>query len=236
MELGKYGICLLGIAVFGIIGYQAIEVIENNGKYIATNGLADRVVKSDSAKLTLSIVNETDSLKDVQTKRKSDKKIVIDFLLNCGFKSEEIKDGSINIEDQFRYFDKVEGKKKYKVTDYIVIETKNVDLTKKSLSEISSLIDKDVCVENSVKYFYKDIDKLRIEMIEDAAKDSKVRADHIAKTSGNKVIGLRNFSTGKFSIFSEDSSTTSENDCSDGENSVMKRIRVVVKGSYDIKG
>lgn len=235
MELGKYGICLLGIAVFGIIGYQAIEIIEKNGKYIATNGLADRVVKSDSARLTLSIVNETDSLKDVQTKRKADKKVVIDFLLNCGFKSEEIKEGSTNVDDQLRYSDKAEGKKKYKVMDYIVTETKNVDLVKKSLSEISSLIDRDVCVDNSVKYFCKDIDKLRIEMIEDAAKDSKVRAEHIAKTSGNKVIGLRNFATGKFSIFSEDAATTSENDYSEGENSVMKRIRVVVRGSYDIK-
>jgi hypothetical protein len=75
MELGRYIVYLVGIVVFGFIGDKAVEVIEKNNAYISTKGLSDKIVKSDYAKWTISMINETDSLKDIQVKRKSDKKL-----------------------------------------------------------------------------------------------------------------------------------------------------------------
>jgi hypothetical protein len=234
MELGKYIICLLGVAVFGFIGYRAVMVIEKSGIYISTNGLSDRIVKSDYAKWKISIINETDSLKDVQAKRKSDKKVVMDFVKKCGFKGEEIIECGTAIEDQLRWQEKTEGKKKYSVKDNIIVQTSQVDLVDKSMVEISQLIDQDLRIDDHVSYLYKDFDKLRIEMLEEAAKDSKNRAEHIAKTNRRKITEMRNFSTGRFSIFAEDTSVDSDRDW-DSENSIMKRVRVVVSASYDMK-
>ncbi|MDR2075300.1 MAG: SIMPL domain-containing protein [Holosporales bacterium] len=235
--MGKYVIYLLGIAAFLFIGYKAVEVVDKSKFYISTNGLSDKIVKADYAKWSISIVDETNSLKDTQEKRKSDKKIVVDFLKKCGFKESEISEGGVRIEDQLRWSSEGEknSKKKYSITDYFFVQTPNVDLVEKSATKISQLMDQNIRIENNrVKYLYKDFEKLRIEMIEEAAKDSRNRADHIAKTSKRKIIGMRNFSTGRFSILAEDTSAESDRGW-ESESSIIKRVRVIVSASYDIE-
>lgn len=242
MELGKCGVCLLGIAAVGFvgIGYKVILLKENKTSYISTYGLSDRIVKSDYAKLRISIRNKTNLLQDIQSKRKSDKEAVISFLLKCGFKKEEIEDGYFSINENTNPEEyrkkKTPDWRKYDVIDTVVVETKDVDLAKETDSRASELIDKNVFAGTYVRYLCKDIDKMRVDMIEEVAKDARVRAERIAKSNNSKITRLKYFSTGKFSISADNGSTTSDSGYySDDESSIMKRFRVVGQASFDFR-
>lgn len=239
MELRKYGLCLLGVALFGFvnIGYKIVWFLENKNSYISTSGIADRIIKADYAKLNISIINETDSLKEVKEKRKFDRELVKKFLSECGFESQEIKDGPIDVSDCFALsYEKIKDGKRYKIIDTIIVETKNVDLMEETVSEISGLVDKDIFIDTFLKYSCRDINKLRKEMIKEATKDSMIRAKYIAESSNSKITGLKNSNIGEFSMSPEEHPAAFRRvDYNNGESSVMKRFRVVVNASFDFK-
>jgi hypothetical protein len=231
MDFGKYVVQLLGLAVFGYIGCQGIDLIKNNSPHIATIGSSDKIAKSDRAEFYITIDNETDVIKDIADKRDSDRKEVIDFLIKAGFKKEDIDSESSSVSDLHKGSENIAWKKKYSVTDTIIIKTDDVDLVDKVRDTITQLVNKGINLCARSLYFCKDIDKLRIEMIEEATNDARVRAEHIAKCSGEKLGGLRNFSTGKFAVCSDITPVISDYDWRD-EYSKNKLVRVTVYASF----
>lgn len=222
--------------IIGAIAYYGIKTIEKYNSYISTNGVSTRIVESDLAQLQITISNETNTIKDIQNKRQIDKKDVMEFLKKNGITDDNITHTDCSIEDMLRWTDNTKDKKKYKISDIIYIKSNDVYMVKKIAGMISSeFIEKGIIIDTNVKYLYKDLDTLRIEMIEEATEDSRNRADHISKVSKMKLIGLRNLHTGKFSIAAEDSSATNDSVYDEGENSINKRVRVVVQGTFNIK-
>ncbi|MDR2667100.1 MAG: SIMPL domain-containing protein [Holosporales bacterium] len=239
MKSLKYWIYLLGVLVFGAIGYRGVSVIEDfldRAPCISVNGLSDRIIMSDVAKWTISIINDADSLKEIQEKRKSDKTAVGNLLLQLGFSNEEIKEGTTSVVDQLNDMKRDEGKKKYRIVDTITMESRNVELVEKSISEVSKLVDDGIRAEGSVSYHCKNLDEIRVSMIEEATKDAINRAERIANSSNVTLSKLRNISTGTFTMFPEDAS--SERDYSswdESERTARKRIRVVAHATFDLK-
>jgi hypothetical protein len=240
MKSLKYGIYLFGIIVFGAVGYKGVSVVEKNldraTSYISVNGVSDKFIISDLAKWNIFVTNETDSLKDIQDKRKLDKAAVVNLLLQLGFTDSEIRDGTTSIVNQLKDMKADQGKKKYVVTDTVAVNSQNVALVEKSISEVSKLIDEGIYAEGSVSYHNKNLDKIRVEMIEEATKDAQNRAENIAKSSNITLLKLKNISTGSFSIFAEDTSPATEYaGWSEGESTARKRIRVVVHATFNVK-
>ena len=233
MSYLKFGTSLLAIAAFFCVGYRATEIYRNNNSYVSTNGVSDRIVTSDEAVLTLTITNDADAPKDVAEKRKHDKKIAMEFLKQNGIKESEIDSVSCDISERYRYKDDPADVKKYNIYDKITVKSKHPEKVEKLGEKISDLVDSGLCVSSTTKYYYKDMVNLRVEMIEEAAKDSMNRAKHIADIAGVHVSGIKNFSTGAFSISPENISSTSNEEWS-ADYSLKKRVRVVVHGSYDI--
>ncbi len=222
--------------IISSIGLYGIKVAEKHGSYISTNGLSSQIVESDVAKMIVTILNETDSIKEVQSKRQSEKKAILEFLKTQGITDENITHTDSSIEDMLRWSDNTQNKKKYKISDNIYIKSNDVYLIKK-ISEIisSEFMGEGIIVGVNIRYIYKGLDELRLKMIEDATKDSKNRAERIATVTNKKLDGLRNLHTGKFSIVAEDSSSTQDSDYHEGENSINKRIRLVVQGTFNIR-
>ena len=235
----KYLICLFSMIILCFIGHKFIVFLEQNGSYITTKGLSDIMVRSDAARMTISIENESDLLQSIKTKRQSDQSIVKEFLLARGITSDEITGAASDIVDQNKYRSVKEIKKlNYKITDYIHVNSKNVDFVKKALDDLSQLLDQNIFATGYAQYFCTGLNKLRLDMIKDAANDAKERALMIIKISPNKTIELKNFTTGLFSISSEHS-LASEGDSDryggGAESSIVKRIRVVVNARFNIK-
>ncbi|MDR0744628.1 MAG: SIMPL domain-containing protein [Holosporales bacterium] len=228
MRLAASVITTLGITV---VGFQAIDVFKVRDYYIATIGLSDRIVTSDEVKLGITIRNEADVIKDISEKRAKEREQLIEFLKTNGVQDSEIEDMNCDVEENHNYYGEKQTKKRYRINDNFVIKSVRIDDIKKLSSELSKLIDEGICLQINTEYLYKDMDKLRVEMIEEAAKDSVHRAERIAHVTGTKIQNIRNFSTGSFSISPADSSATSTDEWK-SERSLKKRVRVVVHGSY----
>ncbi len=226
-NLGKFLIAIFGIISLGIVLCYGIGVFKYHNSYIATNGVSIRHVVSDEAIWNLKIIAEANTTKEAINKLQADKKILLEFLKDSGFSQKEISEEAVTVEDNFRYSSD-NNKARFSARTAFCIQSQNLEVIKNSALKISELMEKNIWPESKVRYLYKDMDKLRIDMIKEATKDSKNRAEKVADSLGIKILGIRNIATGKFAIFSEDASILFENDWTEGEESIKKRIKVVV--------
>ena len=222
-------------AAIGTVGYKGIAVIKEQSSYITTNGLSDRHVISDSAVCDLKIITEGETVKDAQAKMKKDYETVTQFLKKEGITPEEIADTDSEIEDKYRWgSDNKEKIARYEMITTITIKTQRVEKIRDVRAKLTELTGQSIQITNNTRYYYKNFDKLRIEMMKEAAKDSENRAKNVAESVVAKISGMRSMSSGRFSVSPEDSNYTS-NDTWAEEHSLKKRIRVIVNGTFNLK-
>ena len=229
----------IAIAVIGSVSYKGVDLIRQNSSYIKTNGLSDRHVISDSAVWKIRVITESNNIQEAQAKMQKDMNDVLKLLRDKGIRDEEIMDISSDITDKFRWTDTPNNKMpRFEVENTIFVRVNTLGKIEKSVHQakkkMSELIEKGIRVTNEIHYYYKDIDKLRVEMIKEAAKDSKNRAENVAESIGAKITGVRNLSSGRFSIYPEDQSVPTEYNRAE-ERSMKKRVRVIVSGTYNLK-
>nr|WP_295613849.1 SIMPL domain-containing protein [Chamaesiphon sp. GL140_3_metabinner_50] len=89
----------------------------------------------------------------------------------------------------------------YKLSQKLEIRSNQVDRYSKLSQQITELINEGIPLTSEPpEYLYNDLSKLRIEMVAEATKDAKARAESIAKSTGNRVGGVRSADTGVFQI------------------------------------
>lgn len=247
--MNKY-IFILGLAAIiagTFLGYKTTELITQRSSYISTNGVSMRRVVSDCAVWGITIKTEANSIKEAQEKLKKDKQIVMDVLAEEGFTNEEIETAESSIVDNYEYdpygsasyrdkqVENLKDKCRFTIKDNISIKTQDIGKIKKAKARLGEMMEKNINIGDNVRYFYKDMGKLRIEMINEAAKDSQNRAQNIAESVGAKIKSLRDLYCGNFSIVSDDTSVTKSDDWREGEESIDKRVRVVVHGTFNLE-
>lgn len=224
------------VAVVGGIGLKALNVVEKNNSYISVKGLSDRNVVADCAMWKITVITEANTIKEVQEKMNKDMDVVTKFLKTEGITDAEIVDTYSKTHDKFYYGGEREGTrtKRFDLKGKIKIRTNDIGKVRAIKSKFSQLQEQGININDEVKYVYTKIDQLRIEMLQEAAKDSENRAQKIAETFGAKIVGLRNFASGKFSISAEDATVTSDNEWYE-EYSLNKRLRVVVTSTFNLQ-
>ncbi len=227
---------LLAVAIIGGVGLKTLNVIEKNNSYISVKGLSDRNVVADCAMWKITVVTEANTIKEAQEKMNKDMDIVTKFLKTEGIMDTEVTDTYSKTRDKFYYGCERDNTrtKRFDLKGKIKIRTNDINKVRAIKSKFSQLQEQGININDEVKYVYTKIDQLRIEMLQEAAKDSETRAQKIAETFGAKIIGLRNFTSGKFSISAEDAAVTSDNEWYE-EYSLNKRLRVVVTGTFNLQ-
>ncbi|MDR0640261.1 MAG: SIMPL domain-containing protein [Holosporales bacterium] len=222
--------CLLAIGLFYQLGCQIVQLLHKSGHYISTKGLSERVVESDLAILNIKIIHETDKIKAVVENRKKDKESVMSVLRKVGIEPSEIQELPMDV-----YNHSGDKKDAFRVTDTIRIRTKRVEIVKTIIENLLKIDLSDTgYIDTDESYYYTDMSNLRIEMLEEAAKDSRDRAQKIAKLMDSKVTNIKNLATGPFSIVPADSSADNEYRWG-GNDTPQKRVKVVVNGSYEVE-
>ena len=123
----------------------------------------------------------------------------------------------------------------YEMSQSFSIASSDIPLISQVAQNITTLIKEGLSVSSfAPEYFYSKIDELKIQMLGEAAKDAKQRADElVTKSSGSRVGTLRSAQQGVFQItpiFSNSVSDYGECDTS----SIQKRIKAVVTMEYAI--
>ena len=229
---------LFGIACFTILGYEGIQVMKHNRSVLTVYGLADKVVTSDRAVISLKFTENGNNINNVNEKLSKNKELICKFLNKHGIDTKEIQEDNVEIQDNYYeyYYNNKDGKIpeiRYKITKTLVVDTDKVDLIKSLPSKITSLLKDNIFVTTNIKYSYTKFDDLKLKLIGEAAKDAMDRAKHIEKVTRCNLKKIRNLSTGKFNILDGSNTRADNENWSDGENAYKKRYRVIVNVTYD---
>ncbi len=205
------GICfvLAAIAV-GIFYYQS----KKPAKTVSVVGLAEKDFTSD-----LIVWELRYDVLDMDMKRsyaliKEQNKIVKEFLNNKGIKSDEIDFKNISTRPKYdshwengHWVENFEG---YLAEQRIRVESKDVEKIEKIIREISELYDQNIKISSDdPEYYYTKLSDLKLEMLAEASKNARERAQTVTENAGGKLGDLKNATTGVFQITAPNSSEDS---------------------------
>lgn len=192
-------------------------------------GLAEREVKSDLALWNVSFTMESDNLESAYAAANSKKQITRQFFLDNGFEQSEMSfSNSVYIQE---YRDEgVLKDKKYQVTTYADIRTKNVDKVESMKQKMGDLIAKGVAISNnSPSYLFTSLNEIKPDMLKEATQNARLAAKQFAEDAGAKVGTIQSAHQGSFSISSMDGN---DNYGITDQTSLHKKVRVVTTISF----
>lgn len=175
---------------------------------------------------------------------------VVEFLKAQGIQADVIKTQSASITEEFEIVreDKVlpgtnvpirsETRRStgFRAFQIVSVSSPDVPLIEKASREITSLLEQGVFVtSNSPSYYYTRLGELKLEMLAEAAKDARNRAENILRSAGNTGLGpLVDSSMGIININPANSTVTSTEGNND-TTSYEKDIITIVRAEYMVK-
>ena len=114
------------------------------------------------------------------------------------------------------------------LTQSFTVETLDVNLAKRLAKESTELLRQGIDFRSfAPSYFFTKLEDLKLDLLEQAAANSKLRAERLVKCAGNRVVGVISASQGIFQITKPNSTQTSSWGMYD-TSSIEKKERAVV--------
>ena len=197
----------------------ALKIAQNN--YITVTGSATKSFVSDLIVWRGSFSKTARTTKEAYEKLKTDTIAVKNYLVSNGIRENEIILSSINTNENYEYEYNQDGRMTkrtftgYTLIQSVKIESSDVDKTEKISRDITELIDLGVeFLSMPPEYYYTRLDELKLNLIQKATENTRLRAETITEEAGGKLSKLRMAHLGVFQITPENSTTESYN--SDG--------------------
>lgn len=243
---------VIGIAIIvtAFILGQSFKKRNENLDSISVIGLGTKDFVSDEILWSGSFMTNSMDIKTAYSKIVSDQKIVSNFFINKGFKSNEFSFGAVNFQKKFREIRTVNAENGYvnteqvfdgyEATQSISFSAKKNQQLMKRIEEVSSktseLINSGIeLTSNSIQYTYSDLPSLKQSLIEHATKDANERANKIVKTANGDLGKLKDATMGVFQITGQGST---EEDSYGGNNDTFsknKTARITVRLEYNLE-
>lgn len=206
-------------------------------RVIAVTGSAHRNVRSDLAIWHASFSAEADGLLEAHKKLNVDLAKVTGFLQASGVRDylvfpvqiREITTHSDNNPDS------VPVTIGYRLSRNIEVRSNDVDMLPRLSSESTDLLQQGVVfASQNVSFIYTKASETKVEMMAEATKDARARADQIALQGGRKVKQLRSANVGVIQINPQYSTPPSQEENND-TSAVDKTITATVAATFDMK-
>jgi uncharacterized protein len=229
----------LGIVLSTVVGSRALVRVKSDDQTIQVTGSAKRRITSDLITWTSTVSGTGSSTQQAYKSLTAATAKMTAYLAKKGIAAAQVQVNSIETkalhprDKEGRVLDEV-------VTGYVMtqsIEVRSNDVAR--VAEVSrsatELIDDGVMLEsNAPEYHYTKLGELKIEMLSEAAHDSRVRAEKIALATKAHLGALRSARMGVMQINPADSTETS----SEGNNDVTsldKDVIAVVTSSFQVE-
>lgn len=175
---------------------------------------------------------------------------VVAFLKSQGIKPEAIQTQSANITEEFEVQreDKVlpgtnvplRTEKRisvgFRATQVVSVSSTDVPLIEKASREITSLLEQGVNVtSHAPSYYYTRLGELKLEMLAEAAKDARSRAENILRSAGNTNIGKLVYAHMGVININPANSTETSNEGNNDTSSYEKDIITIVRAEYEVQ-
>ena len=224
---GVAGILALGLIIATFIGGRSIEKMRSADDGITVKGVAEKRITSDLASWRGQITLIDKDLSAGYDKLHEQFKTTIEFLKDKGIPAESIEEGTIGTSTKYRRDERGHATSEvesFSLTQIFTVETPDVDLAKESTELLRSGID---FRSYAPSYFFTKLEDLKLDLLEEAAANSKLRAERLAKSAGNRVVGVISASQGILQITQPNSTQTSSWGMYD-TSSIEKKVRAVV--------
>lgn len=233
------GLLALSIAlvVSSAIASKAIYSIKSSNDVLKVTGSAKRPIRSDYIVWRVSVSSQQPTAQAAYQEIKSHTERVKRYFQEQQVAEKEITLSSIDTIAIPEVINNRETGKisAYKLTQRWEVRSGDVDRVTKVSQQVTDLINEGIPITSEPpQYLYTQLSKLRVEMVAEATKDAKSRADAIARSSGNKIGSVRSAKTGVFQITSPNSTEVSDSGVYD-TTSLDKDITAVVSVEFGIE-
>lgn len=221
----------LGLSMVGS-GFAARS---DNG--IVVTGSARTEAVADNAVWTLSVSLSRQKVADAVLQVGSDVEAVTKYLSDGGISAEALTLGPVSTYGQEEY---ANGNSTGRILNYrasrdITVRTKDVELVSKLSQGIGTILQTGVNVNNyGPQYYISTLAELRPQLLEEAMKDAKVRAEAITKAVGGSVGAVTSVRSGVFQVTTPDSTMTSDGGAYD-TTTIKKTVTSTVSVTFKTK-
>lgn len=228
----------LALVLSSLIGAKAIRDVKQANDVLVVTGSAKRPIRSDYIILRLSVSSQQPTAQAAYQDLKRQTERVQAYL-----KAQQVPEDAITLSAiETTTIPEVASNGRetgrtlaYRLSQRFEIRSDQVDQYSKLSQQSTELINEGISlVSEPPQYLYTQLSKLRIEMVAEATKDAKARAEAIANSTGNQVGAVRSAETGVFQITSRNSTDVSDYGIYD-TSSIDKDITAVVSVTFSMK-
>jgi uncharacterized protein len=232
--------CLSGLLLAIALIFSTIVVTKTwmrvaNAESVTVTGSARKNIRADLIIWTGNFSSESSTLVLAQKGLKTALAQVETFLKNKGIQDYIVSPVGIQELHADPHGGDAQRTTGYRLMQSVEIRSSDVDRTSKLGSESMELVEQGVAfVANSPRFIYTKAGEAKIEMLAEAMKDARARADQITSQGGRKIHQLRSAKMGVFQItpvFTTATSWEGENDTS----SIDKTVTATVTASFLLK-
>ncbi len=237
----------LSIIISSFILGKSFQNRNKNLDSISVIGLGTKDFVSDEVLWTGSFTVNNFDIKKAYNEIIEDQKIVNNFFINKGFKTNEFTFGAVTFQKRYterRILNDMQTRYEQVFDGYEAVQTiqfsakKNPELMKR-IEEVygktSELINSGVELSsNSIQYTYSGLPGLKQNLIENATKDARERAEKIVNTANGDLGKLKTASMGVFQITGQGSTQEDSYGGINDTYSKSKSARITVRLEYEL--
>ncbi|MGB7200824.1 MAG: SIMPL domain-containing protein [Pyrinomonadaceae bacterium] len=204
---------------------------------IMVTGSAKRRIKSDLVVWSAGVTTQSASVTDAYARLSQEMLKIKQYLIGKGIPEEQMTVSAISAvpikrtDSDGRETQEVIA---YSLSQHIGIRSTDVEKISQIAREATELLNQGILIESSVpQFYYTKIGDLKVEMLGEAAKDAKERAEKIAGSTGNSIGAVRSARMGVLQITPPDSTDVSDSGMYSTE-TIDKDITAVVNISFAV--
>ncbi len=227
----------VALVLSSIVGAWAYTNAKNGEQSITVTGSARKRIKSDLVVWRAGVSYQASQLSEAYKALSDNVPKVKQYLISKGVTEDQITISSIS--STTLHEKNSNGEETGLITGYslrqeLMVRSTDVDKIDKLAREATELINQGILLESSPpEYLYTKLGDLKIEMLAEAAKDAKVRAQQIASSTGSSIGSVRTARMGVMQITPADSNDVSDSGMND-TSSLEKDITAVVNVGFAV--
>ena len=227
----------IGLVLSSMIFGWAYSNSKKGDEAITVTGSAKRRITSDLVVWSAGVTVEAPALADAYKQLTDSVPRIKQYLLAKGIPEDQMVVSSITTT-QVKGRDS-EGNETSQIIGYTLaqdVEVRSNDVAKigQIAREATELINQGILIQSSApRYYYTQIGNLKIEMLGEAARDAKERAERIASSTGNSIGAVRSAKMGVLQITAADSTDVSDYGVYD-TSTIEKDMTAVVNVSFAV--
>ncbi|MFK2822869.1 SIMPL domain-containing protein [Arcobacter sp. YIC-80] len=222
------GICLiLGLSSLGYFLVKGVKTYKQFDRSVTVKGLSQKEFNANIVLWPIKFTVASNDLNDLNKQIEINTKTIIDFLKDNEIMEDEWTIPAPSINDKLaNSYSNENVRFRYSANQTINVYSKNVDLVRSAILNISSLNKKGILFrmndyDSKAQYFFTKLNEVKPIMIEEATRKAREVALKFAKDSNSKLGKIKKARQGQFSISSRDQNTQH-----------IKRVRVVSTVEY----